>query len=63
MIGPERWSSTIFASLHLMIGTEMPRVGEHVKVLCQNRYCGKETWVRWGYPTNCEHCGHPVITP
>ncbi len=41
----------------------MPRPGESVKVKCQNKYCGKDTWVRWSYPSNCEHCGHPVITP
>jgi hypothetical protein len=41
----------------------MPRSGENVKVKCQNKYCGKDTWVKWDYPSNCEHCGHPVITP
>jgi hypothetical protein len=41
----------------------MPRTGEHVKVKCQNKYCGKETWVKWGYASNCEYCDHPVITP
>jgi hypothetical protein len=30
---------------------------------CQNKYCGKDTWVKWGYPSNWEYCGHPVITP
>ena len=34
-----------------------------MKVECQNKYCGKNTWVKWGFPSNCEHCGHPVITP
>ena len=43
--------------------TRVPRSGENVKVKCQNKYCGKETWVKWDYPSNCEHCGHPVITP
>ena len=29
----------------------MPRIGESVKVKCQNKYCGKNTWVKWGYPS------------
>jgi hypothetical protein len=41
----------------------MPRPGESVKVKCQNKYCGKDTWVKWSYASNCEHCGHAVITP
>jgi hypothetical protein len=41
----------------------MPRPGESVKVKCQNKYCGKDTWVKWAYTSNCEHCGHAVITP
>jgi hypothetical protein len=41
----------------------MPRVGENVKVRCPNKYCGKETWVKWGYSSNCEHCDHPIVTP
>ena len=41
----------------------MPRTGESVKVKCQYKHCGRETWVKWGYPSNCEHCNHPVITP
>jgi hypothetical protein len=44
-------------------GGNMPRVGENVKVKCQYKHCGRNTWVKWGYPSNCEHCGHPVITP
>jgi hypothetical protein len=44
-------------------GVRMPRPGESVKVKCQYKYCGKDTWVKWGYPSNCEHCDHPVITP
>ena len=44
-------------------GGTVPRVGENVKVKCQNKYCGRDTWVKWGYPSNCEHCGHAVVTP
>jgi len=41
----------------------MPKPGENVKVKCQNKYCGNDTWVKWSHPSNCEPCGYPVITP
>lgn len=43
-------------------GRSLPRVGENVKVKCPNRHCGRETWVKWGYSSNCEYCKTPIVT-
>jgi hypothetical protein len=40
----------------------MRRTGESVKVEFPNRYCGRETRVKWEYPSNCQHSDHTTVT-